>query len=93
MPGWVKDAGFADMEEHVEIVPIGTWTKDKKLKEIGKYYLVHFLIGKMAMSGSLRRSTHLSQVLNTIPWPSSLDMEDGDLKRFKYSLRRSAARS
>jgi len=45
MPAWVKGAGFTDMEETVEIVPIGTWTKSRRLKEIGKYYLVHFLIG------------------------------------------------
>jgi hypothetical protein len=46
MPGWVKDSGFEDVREDSRVMPIGTWPKDKRLKEIGKYYLVHFFIGE-----------------------------------------------
>ncbi|KIW04441.1 hypothetical protein, variant [Verruconis gallopava] len=45
MSGWVKEAGFTDIQEVEKLIPIGTWAKDKRLKEIGMYYLVHLLIG------------------------------------------------
>jgi hypothetical protein len=47
MSGWVKEAGFDDIQETEKIIPIGTWPKDKRLKEIGMYYLVHLLIGEL----------------------------------------------
>jgi hypothetical protein len=46
MYGWVKEAGFDDIYESEKTIPIGTWPKDKWLKEIGRYYLVHLLIGE-----------------------------------------------
>jgi hypothetical protein len=45
MPGWLRDAGFEEVETTEKIIPIGTWPKEKKLKEIGKYYQVHLLDG------------------------------------------------
>jgi SAM-dependent methyltransferase len=35
---WVSDAGFEDVKEIVFQVPIGSWPKDPKLKEVGRYY-------------------------------------------------------
>jgi hypothetical protein len=34
---WVIDAGFDNVTEKVYFVPLGPWTRDKKLKEIGKW--------------------------------------------------------
>ncbi|KAF4446728.1 hypothetical protein F53441_9661 [Fusarium austroafricanum] len=42
-PKWKKemeDAGFVDVEQKVLKVPIGSWPKDPKLKEIGKFQAV-----------------------------------------------------
>lgn len=54
MAGWVKEAGFTEYLEVESPVPIGTWPKDKRLKEVGKYYLVHFLIGEFYIYTRLR---------------------------------------
>lgn len=37
----VKDAGFVRVQEDVLKIPIGSWPKDEKLKEIGRYMQVH----------------------------------------------------
>ncbi|KIV99165.1 hypothetical protein, variant [Verruconis gallopava] len=34
----VTEAGFEDVKEFVYQIPVGTWPKDPKLKEIGRYY-------------------------------------------------------
>ncbi|KAF4958037.1 hypothetical protein FSARC_11123 [Fusarium sarcochroum] len=39
-PSWkakLEAAGFVDIQEEIRKVPIGTWPKDPKLKEIGKF--------------------------------------------------------
>lgn len=41
--GLLRDAAFSDVDLHQEICPIGTWPKDKRLKEIGRYFRVQFL--------------------------------------------------
>lgn len=38
---WMVDAGFVDVAERVERIPIGPWTKDERLKELGRYELAH----------------------------------------------------
>jgi len=35
LKSWVEEAGFVDVEQRSVRVPIGSWPKDKKLKEIG----------------------------------------------------------
>jgi hypothetical protein len=35
---WVVDAGFEEVQEFFYKTPVGAWPKDKKLKEIGRYY-------------------------------------------------------
>ncbi|PGG97220.1 hypothetical protein AJ80_09725 [Polytolypa hystricis UAMH7299] len=37
------EAGFVNVEDHVFKCPIGTWAKDPKLKEIGRYAQLHIL--------------------------------------------------
>ncbi|KAF2009447.1 S-adenosyl-L-methionine-dependent methyltransferase [Aaosphaeria arxii CBS 175.79] len=41
--GWVKDAGFVNVEVKVLPMPIGPWAKDKTLKEIGAFNLIQLL--------------------------------------------------
>ncbi|KAI5802980.1 UMTA methyltransferase family protein [Geopyxis carbonaria] len=43
--GWMQDAGFVDIHERVEKLPIGPWPKDKKLKEVGKFNLLSAMVG------------------------------------------------
>ena len=45
MPDWLRQAGFANVTSTERPCPIGTWPKDKKLKEIGKYFKYHFING------------------------------------------------
>ncbi|CRK37333.1 Secondary metabolism regulator LAE1 like protein [Verticillium longisporum] len=38
--GWMKDAGFVNVDELRLKLPMGAWPADPKLKEVGKYNLV-----------------------------------------------------
>lgn len=40
---WMIDAGFVNVEEQVYKIPIGSWPKDKKLKEIGRVQWVQMI--------------------------------------------------
>lgn len=40
---WMIDAGFTNVQDDVYKVPMAPWAKDKRLKEIGKYALIHVL--------------------------------------------------
>ena len=41
----LEAAKFEKVETSQEICPIGTWPKDPKLKEIGRYFRFQFLFG------------------------------------------------
>ncbi|EKD18943.1 UMTA methyltransferase family protein [Drepanopeziza brunnea f. sp. 'multigermtubi' MB_m1] len=45
MPRWLREAGFEDIAMHDEIVPIGPWPRDRRLKNIGRYFLSNMLEG------------------------------------------------
>ncbi|KIM94449.1 hypothetical protein OIDMADRAFT_136312 [Oidiodendron maius Zn] len=47
MAGWLEEVGFVDINVHTRLVPVGPWPKDKKLKEIGRYFLAQMLQGGM----------------------------------------------
>ncbi|KAI9784905.1 MAG: hypothetical protein M1835_003468 [Candelina submexicana] len=42
MKGWIEDGGFEDVVEHRYKWPIGSWSSDPKLKDIGRWNLVHW---------------------------------------------------
>ena len=42
-PALLRSAGFETVEVHEEPTPIGTWPKDKRLKEIGAYFRHQFI--------------------------------------------------
>ncbi|PGH28961.1 hypothetical protein GX50_08290 [[Emmonsia] crescens] len=39
---WVKDAGFVNIKVHILKLPISTWPKDKKLKELGTFLALQY---------------------------------------------------
>jgi len=43
LPGILKEAGFEDVQSVQHVTPVGTWPKDPKLKEIGRWFRVQFL--------------------------------------------------
>lgn len=42
---WMKETGFVNVERFNYKLPINTWPKDKKLKELGKWNLVNMVDG------------------------------------------------
>ena len=47
MEDWLLKAGFDPVKKTTKIVPVGPWPKDKKLKELGAYFLSQMLEGGM----------------------------------------------
>lgn len=43
LPGLLRAGGFEDVEFVQRHVPLGTWPRDPKLKEIGRFFRVQFL--------------------------------------------------
>ncbi|KAK0390738.1 hypothetical protein NLU13_0241 [Sarocladium strictum] len=43
MPDLLRDAGFEDVQITQKVIPLGTWPKDKRLKEIGRWFKSQFL--------------------------------------------------
>ncbi len=48
--GLLRSAGFENVESHEEPTPIGTWPKNKRLKEIGLYFGTSFMAAVDAYS-------------------------------------------
>ncbi|KAJ9131820.1 Methyltransferase domain-containing protein [Pleurostoma richardsiae] len=55
MKGWVEAAGFGNVTEHKFKVPLGTWPKDSRLKEIGTLMRYNFIEGVDAFTAALFR--------------------------------------
>lgn len=47
---WLRDAGFVNISTKVLPLPMGTWPKDKRLKEIGAFNLISTLDNLEGMS-------------------------------------------
>jgi hypothetical protein len=45
--GLLHDGGFENVQIVEEVCPIGSWPKNKRLKEIGRYFRAQFLDGAM----------------------------------------------
>ncbi|KAF1953810.1 S-adenosyl-L-methionine-dependent methyltransferase [Byssothecium circinans] len=43
LESWVRAAGFINVESRILPFPVGTWPKDKKLKEMGAFNLISYL--------------------------------------------------
>ena len=56
LKAWIDAAGFVNSEEKVLPIPVGMWPRDRRMKEIGAFNLVHFLEGLEPIS--LRCFTH-----------------------------------
>ncbi|KAL1983236.1 hypothetical protein VTN96DRAFT_334 [Rasamsonia emersonii] len=51
--GEVEKAGFVNVEEKIFKVPVGTWPKDKRLKEIGAFTALQFIEGVEGLTAAL----------------------------------------
>ncbi|KAK2745740.1 hypothetical protein FQN55_006061 [Onygenales sp. PD_40] len=50
LQGWVRNAGFTNIKQDMFKLPLGTWPKDKKLKEIGACMAQNFIVGTDAFT-------------------------------------------
>ena len=65
MEGYLKEAGFEDVTLHAYRWPVGPWSKDPKLKELGKWSQLHLLEGLEGMVMAL-----LTRVMGvSVPFP------------------------
>jgi SAM-dependent methyltransferase len=51
--GWAEEAGFENVVKQVFKLPVGTWAKDKRLKECGLYAQQNFLEGVQGFTAQL----------------------------------------
>ncbi|KAK3331480.1 S-adenosyl-L-methionine-dependent methyltransferase [Apodospora peruviana] len=43
LPALIESAGFVDVAQTEKVIPLGTWPKDKALKEVGRWFRVQFI--------------------------------------------------
>ncbi|KAK0615551.1 methyltransferase domain-containing protein [Bombardia bombarda] len=55
---WMIDAGFVDVQEVVHRIPIGPWTKDEALKELGRFERVHMQMSVASHTPALFTRVH-----------------------------------
>lgn len=67
---WFIDAGFVDVKEEVHRIPVGPWTKDPHLKELGKWERIH-----MQMSVDSHTPALFSRILGYNPDQARVLME------------------
>ena len=48
--GWMKEAGFVDIHEHINKLPIGRWPKDTELKLVGSQWAEAVRVGLSAIA-------------------------------------------
>ncbi|CAL8582130.1 hypothetical protein XPA_007803 [Xanthoria parietina] len=53
LEGWMKDAGFKDVKAEKYVWPVGTWPKDKHLKEVGAWNYLQIMEGLEAFTYAL----------------------------------------
>ena len=77
MKRWMEEAGYVDVHEHINKLPIGKWPRDPELKNIG-------LLWGQAVSGGL------SAISNKV-FHDGLDWNRAMLETFLVSVRQSLA--
>ena len=50
---WIEETGFIDVKVHHYKIPVNSWPKDKKLKEVGRYQCMNYSEGLEAISVGL----------------------------------------
>lgn len=45
LEGWLRDAGFINIRHKMIKIPIGTWPKDERLKDLGHMNLIQIIDG------------------------------------------------
>ena len=55
MEGWIRDAGFVNVTVQTFKLPIGSWPKDVRLKEVGTLMGLNFIEGVEAFTAALFR--------------------------------------
>ncbi|KZF22456.1 S-adenosyl-L-methionine-dependent methyltransferase [Xylona heveae TC161] len=58
MKGWVEEAGFEDVTERRGKWPIGAWSSDPKLKELGRWNALHWEEGMEGWKMALATRVH-----------------------------------
>jgi len=53
MEGWTKDAGFQNVKVDTMRLPVGSWPRDPRLKEVGTLMDVNFIEGVEAFTAAL----------------------------------------
>lgn len=83
---WVEEAGFVDVKEHNFKVPVNSWPRDRKLKELGKYQCMNYSDGLEAISVGL-----FTRALKWQPMEISVflprirkELKDRDLHLYQY---------
>ena len=64
---WLEEVGFVDVKEQFYKIPVSSWPKDKKFKEIGKYQCLNYTEGLEGISIGL-----FTRVLNWQPMEFSV---------------------
>lgn len=50
LKGWMESAGFVEVEQHILKIPVGTWPRDKRLKNVGLFEMVNMQDGLEGLS-------------------------------------------
>jgi hypothetical protein len=91
----ITQAGFVDVVEKKYKVPVGTWPRDPKMKELGQWNLLFCLEGLeswslylLSMILKVRDVRNLGRKM--LSWDGGLTRSSGRTKRFRCILRQCA---
>lgn len=88
MARWITEAGFKDVTEKRYNWPVGPWSSDPKLKEIGKWNQYHWEEGLEGWSMALlTRVMGVSyHCVSTFGRDSADDIWSGRMSKFSYGV-------
>ncbi|PGH13947.1 hypothetical protein AJ79_03362 [Helicocarpus griseus UAMH5409] len=73
---WVKDAGFVNVNHRILKLPVGTWPKDKQLKQIGAFMTMQYTEGIDAVTN--------------VPFTQSLGWKKSEVEVFNAKVKADA---